>query len=78
MAEGSAFGGAINVSSRGTQFINCVFIKNHATANTDDNDYDEVLGGAIYADNTWWNGGQSVGMNMYIPIPPLMEIILKF
>ena len=65
MAKSSAYGGAINVS-RGISISNSIFIKNHATANTDDTDYDEVVGGAIYADNTWWNNNQSVGMNMYI------------
>ena len=65
MAKSSAYGGAINVS-RGISISNSIFIKNHATANTDDTDYDEVVGGAIFADNTWWNNNQSVGMNMYI------------
>ena len=65
-SKNSAFGGSVS-TNRASQFTNCVFIKNHATGNTDDSgDYDEAIGGAIYADNTWWNGSQSVGMNMYI------------
>ena len=65
MSKSNAFGGAIDVS-RGINISNSIFIKNHATANTDDTDYDEAVGGAIYANNTWWNNNQSVGMNMYI------------
>ena len=65
LAGGSAFGGAIK-AQRKMNFTNCLFIKNHSTSNTNDNNYDESLGGAIHADNWYWDGGQRKGLDMII------------